>query len=205
VAGDTWKEMLPGPYVDIELLGDARQVDNMLRGLYTAFEDENIGYDFLQDYVDPILRQTTEARFASEGDATTGPWAPLAEATVHIRESMGYGGSHPINVRTGAMKKHLVDDPPRIAVHSLGATMWSPGTVGDSKMQAKVKGAQGIPTPVARSGPDDQRHLRHGTLSAPPRPVLGVGEQDLQRVMVAMSMYLGKHVAAGGAEVNFIS
>ena len=131
---DTWTENLPGPVVDIEIMGDARQVDNMLRSLYTAFEDENIGFDYLQDYADPILRQSTEARFASEGDATTGPWAALSEATVSIRQSLGYEGAHPINVRTGAMKRHLVDDPPRISVHTIGATMWSPGDNGDAKM-----------------------------------------------------------------------
>lgn len=188
MAGDAWKETLPGPYVDIEILGDSRQVDNILRSLYTAFEDENLGYDYLQDYADPILRQTEEARFASEGDATTGPWAPLADATVAIRG----GRAHPINVRTGAMKRHIVDDPPRIAVHSLGATMWSPGNTGNSEMQSKVRIAQqGGFTPQGSA--------------VPPRPVLGVGEQDLARLMVAMSMYLAKHVATGGAEVNFFS
>jgi hypothetical protein len=182
-----WTQHLPGPQVDIEIMGDTRQVDNMLRSLYTAFEDDNLGYDFLQDYVDPILRQTTEQRFASEGDAVSGPWAPLAPATVNMRG----GRAHPINVRTGAMKQYLVDSDPDISVHSLGATMWSPGKTGSKKLQDKVRIAQeGGTTPTGRP--------------VPARPVLGAGEQDLARIMVAMSMYLAKHVATGGAEVNFL-
>lgn len=176
-----WRTTLRGAYLDVELIGDSRQVENMLRSLSGAFDDRELGYDFLQDYVDPVLRRRTADRFAHEGDDVSGPWAPLSSATEAIRQGQGIGGAHPINVRTGGMRHHLVDDPPRIATHSLGATMWSPGDVGSSKMQKKVRGAQ------------------QGEGNAPPRPVLGVNENDLEAVMLQLDNYIGKHMAAGGA------
>jgi hypothetical protein len=186
VAGSTWTQHIPGPVVDIEIFGDSRAVDNMLRSIYNAFSDELIATEFLAETVDPLLRSSIEERFAAEGDAASGPWAPLADATVAIRESQGFPGAHPINVRTGAMKRHLVDDPPRVSVHSLGATMWSPGTPGSPDMQKKMTTAQ-------TGGP-----------RTPARPVLLVGPDDLETMMVALAGYLGKHVAAGGATVNWL-
>lgn len=186
MAGNTWHQHLPGPLVDIEILGDSRQVDNMLTSIANAFDDQMIAYDFLRDHVDPMLRRRTADRFASEGDEMSGPWAPLADATVRIR-----GSAHPINVRTGAMRGHLVNTPPRIVTHSLGATMWSPGPSGSVEMDKKVKTAQiGGQTPEGRN--------------VPPRPVLGVDERDAELVLVEMAQYLAKHVASGGAQVNFL-
>lgn len=179
----SWETKVHGAYVDLLLVGDTRQVDNMLRSLTGAFADQQIGYDFLQDYVDPVLRRRTEDRFANEGDDVSGPWEPLSPATVSIREGQGIGGAHPINVRTGGMRHHLVDDPPRIATHSLGATMWSPGTEGSGQMQKKVRGAQ------------------QGEGNAPPRPVLGVNEHDLEAVMVQLNNYLDKHLATGEVSI----
>lgn len=190
-AAGTWTHDVPGPVVDIEIFGDSRAVDNMLRSLYNAFGDEMIATEFLEAAVDPLLRKSIEERFASEGDAASGPWAPLAEATVARREAAGFPGAHPINVRTGAMKRHLVDDPPKIVPHSLGATMWSPGSPGDAQMQSKVRTAQmGGVTPEGSS--------------VPARPVLLVGPNDLEAIMVALAGYLGKAVEAGGASVNWL-
>lgn len=188
MATDTWTQRVNGPVIDIEIFGDSRAVDNMLRSIYNAFSDELIAAEFLVETVDPILRHSIEERFAAEGDAASGPWQPLTEATVAIRESKGFPGAHPINVRTGAMKKHLVDDPPRVSVHSLGATMWSPGDQGSSEMKKKVRTAQ-EGDPATRT---------------PARPVLMVGPDDLEAIMVALAGYLGRHVAAGGATVNWL-
>jgi hypothetical protein len=178
VAGE-WKSEVRGPTLDLLLIGDSRQVENMLTALEGAFDDRALGYDFLQDYVDPVLRRRTEDRFAHEGDDVSGPWAPLSPATVTIRQGQGIGGAHPINVRTGGMRRHLVEDPPRIATHSLGATMWSPGDQGSSKMKKKVLGAQ----------------LGEG--NAPARPVLGVNELDLEAVMTQLDNYIDKHMTMG--------
>jgi hypothetical protein len=182
----TFQQHLPGPYVDVEILGDTRQVDNILRSLYGAFEDQTLAWDFLQDYVDPVLRKRTEERFQGEGDDVSGPWLPLAPATVLRR-----GSAHPINVRTGQMKRYLLDEPPDIVTHSLGATMWSPGRTGSRELQSKVGTAQqGGTTPEGRP--------------VPPRPVLGVNENDAELILIEAAKYIGKHVARGGATVNWL-
>lgn len=57
---------------------------------------EQVGEDLLGDFAD---------NFATEGGGFGGwsSWAPLAASTVADRERHGYGGEHPILVRTGEL------------------------------------------------------------------------------------------------------
>lgn len=175
---------IAGGLMEITIRGDSRQVDNILRGMENAFQDVNIANDFLKDWVDPILRRRTESRFGTEGDDIVGAWQELAPATVQIRQDAGFPGSHPINERTGAMKRFLLDAPPDVVAHSIGATMWSPGRGVPAGVAKKIKTAQ-----AGGSTPDGR--------NVPARPVLGVGPVDLEAIMVAMAKYIEKYQAVG--------
>lgn len=178
---------VPSGLIDIEITGDTRDVEMRLIGMEKAFEDFELA-DWLTAKVDPILRARTAARFESEGDAISGKWQSLAPWTVKERERTNFPGEHPINVRTGEMRRHLLGTFPRTSFHSLGVTMWSPGTDGGSTTAKKVKIAQ-------QGGETPEGH------PVPARPVLGVGPEDLELVLVT----LGHHIASfqpGGANVN---
>jgi len=62
---------------------------------------------FMQSAVVPYVQQRVSNRFAGQGDDVVGAWQPLAAATHQIRQSQGYPGSGPINVRTGQMRAYL--------------------------------------------------------------------------------------------------
>lgn len=51
-----------------------------------------------------LILKDVERNFETEG-GLVGGWSPLAESTVKGRLRQGYGGSHPILQRTGALKK----------------------------------------------------------------------------------------------------
>lgn len=71
---------------------------------------------FLAFNVRPYLHQRARARFTGEGDDASGPWASLRPATVAGRMAEGYGGEHPILVRTGELK-HFVTETFRAWSH----------------------------------------------------------------------------------------
>ena len=170
--------------IDIQIIGDSRDVHSRLEGMDRAFDPQRIAV-WLVAGVDPILRRRTETRFASEGDEISGKWLSLRPFTVSERERHGFPGEHPINVRTGEMKRHLLDSPPRAAVHTLGASMWSPGEPGAGDTANKVRIAQqGGTTPEGRP--------------VPPRPVLGIGLEDLEATLISLAV----HIAANQPGMN---
>lgn len=180
-----------GGYIDVQIVGDSRTVENALRGMEEAFDDRNMAFVFLGGMVDPYLRERIERRFAGEGDDVVGQWAPLAQSTIQMRQDQGFGGAHPINERTGVMKRHLLDAPPDTVPHSLGATMWSPGRAVSASTGRKIRTAQsGGTTPEGRF--------------VPPRPVLGVGVQDLETVLVLLGQYMGRFQAPGARSTEFL-
>lgn len=171
--------------IDVQILGSSRDVEMRLLGMQTAFSSEGMAA-WLVAGVDPLLRRRTAERFESEGDDISGKWASLRPFTVEERKRHSFPGEHPINVRTGAMKRHLLDDMPRIAVHTLGATMWSPGSDGGSEVAQKVKTAQ----------------LGDPATNTVARPVLGVGPMDLEAVLISLSLHIASHqpgMGGGGA------
>ncbi len=180
----------PSGMIDVQILGDSRDVQTRLDGMAHAFSNEAIGA-WLVAGVDPILRRRTEERFKSEGDDISGKWQSLTPYTVSDRESHGCSGEHPINVRTGEMKRHLLDDKPRIALHSLGATMWSPGPPSGGDVAKKVK--------VAQQGDPAS--------NTPARPVLGVGVEDLEAVLLSLGVHIAVNQpgASGGTARDFMS
>ena len=111
--------------------------------------------------------------FRTETDPWGNKWAPLADSTVAFRDSMGFGGAHPINVRTGGLRESLTGAPPDILGHSDGAvTLAYP----------------------SRKTPDRELMVKHkqaaGQLRGPARPVIGMNEKDVAFVLSVLNSSL---------------
>lgn len=160
--------------VDYEFLVENTTVEAMLFRLDTALNPVAIA-SFLGATVDPWLRGRAKARFTSEGDDVVGGWLPLAAATNEIRKNLGYAPEHPINVRSGALERYIVDSTHDIQVEpASSATLTMPGSSPDAKTAAKVYGAQ------------------YGTNRAPARPVLGMNDKDTAFVLTELSGFFAK-------------
>lgn len=126
---------------------------------------------FLGTTVAPYLRERAEERFAMEGDDVTGPWAPLSDVTVAIREGTGFPGAHPINRRTGELEEWVTQGNYfAYPVAPNTAAMRFPGTQPSASVARKYQTAQ-----RGKTSP-----------TTPPRPVLGVNEKDLLFVTAAL-------------------
>lgn len=125
---------------------------------------------FLQTQGQEFFHHDIEDRFNEEGDPKVGFWAPLKDATISIRESLGFGDG-PINRRTDEMFDALMGDYP-VSMGPAYAEMKVPGPVSDLAAR-KIETAQhgAAFNPVGWFGP------------TPPRPVLAVSEMDAQALM----------------------
>jgi hypothetical protein len=179
------KRVIPtGGVADVEISGDSRAVDLMMAGLTRAFGPAAITYNLLQDRVYPILEERATERFQEEGDEVVGKWSPLKPYTQEQRAKGGFGPAGPINVRTGALKAHVLERPPDVVPNTLGGTLWFPKRGGAGKSLKKVQTAQ-MGDPKTRTVP---------------RPVLGVGLQDMELILIAVGVHIAQnqHGVAGG-------
>lgn len=168
-----------GAFIDIELTGDAAYVEKLLDHLEQKLGPAGLT-SFLSMSVYPYLLKRAKERFQNEGDSAVGKWAPLAPATEVIRQQMGYGGKHPINVRTGELERYITQGTVTSAVQATpaGAFLQHPARKPTGRLAKKLKGAQqGDPTA--------------GFHGAPPRPVLAMDEVDLGYVMVELAFFMG--------------
>jgi len=167
--------------VDIQVTGDSVSVDKMVDGLMRAFSETAITYNFLQDRVYPILADRAERRFASHGDeAVGGAWAQLRPFTQEMRAQGGFGPTGPINVRTGAMKRHILQREPEAIPMPTGGTLYFPRRGG--REEAKVK--------VAQMGEMKSRTV--------PRPVLAVSHVDMELILVALGVHIAQNQNGAG-------
>lgn len=156
----------------------------MVARVYTYFQNEDVldafeklivltspngMMSFLHTVIGPYLSKRAGERFASEGDDVTGPWAPLKEATIRIRETEGFAAG-PINRRTGELENWVVQGGWNAYPTGFGASMRYPGREPSGELRRKVETAQ-----KGRVYP-----------STEPRPVLGVNEADLLFTLTAL-------------------
>lgn len=139
---------------------------------------------FLENDATKFFHDDIESRFEEEGDAKSGFWEPLHDATIDIRRADGWGDG-PINDRTGALKEFLLGD---YDVFSGGnwAEMNVPGSPGDSKTAQKLATAQ----QGATNNP-----LGYGDTVA--RPVLAISEMDLFKLIELLEYHIVKFALAG--------
>ncbi|USH45015.1 hypothetical protein SEA_CAMERICO_18 [Gordonia phage Camerico] len=97
---------------------DSSRVDAIIMRLGTRLGTAYLSGSLLA--VHQYVLNKHEAMFAGEKDPYGSKWAPLAPSTVAFRQYMGYGGAHPINVRTGELRESIVGQPPDILGHSDG-------------------------------------------------------------------------------------
>jgi hypothetical protein len=161
-------------WIDFDIDVEKRSVEALLMRLDTALSPPAIA-QLLGGPVQEYVKRRAAQRFANEGDDVVGAWAPLQPATQAIRAQEGYGADGPINRRTDELMNYIVGSPGRTVMHSLGATLTYPGNPPTGETKAKVQTAQiGKPYP-----------------QTPPRPVLGLGEQDLIEILTILSVYVG--------------
>lgn len=120
-------------------------------------------------------------RFDSEGDDVSGKWAELASNTGRIRGSQGFPAFHPINVRTGSMRRQLESN---YAINAQGTQITIPGRMSPklkSQLSIAQKGGQ-AKNPASRFiGP---------VRFAPARPVLGLNALDAAFVTNSLMEYI---------------
>jgi hypothetical protein len=126
---------------------------------------------FMNDKVDPFITKEIVDRFQNEGDSTVGRWAPLSPSTEQIRMDMGFA-PFPINERSGELRRALEHDRNfRTLVD--GASMDVPGAYEPESVRNKIKTAQ--------QGSVSNPKFPNST--TPPRPVLGLSDNDMFEIM----------------------
>lgn len=120
-----------------------------------------------QDALGAAVRQGWGENFAGERSGDGRSWAALKPGTVLDRIRSGYGGAHPILVRTGHLRASLL---------SAGAS--------DSYEQTQASGNEW----QLVVGTEDAKAIFHeqGTARMPARPFIALSDQAEQRVISAL-------------------
>lgn len=163
--------MATGFQIDFDV--DAAHFNALLAELHLKVSPAGLT-TFLNTIVDPFIRSRIDERFASEGDDVTGAWSPLTVATAMIRASQGISPDHPINVRTSKMRDYLVNTQSDVKPTGFDAVLSHPPPTGDAKLNEKIKTAQ-----MGSTSP-----------RTPPRPVIGLNQNDLLFVTSELVIYL---------------
>jgi hypothetical protein len=99
-------ELMAGFTDDVMIEVDEEQVLNMLFRLDVA--TSQIGFaSWATTEIDPWLQMRARDRFKGEGDGASGKWRSLSTLTQEWRFMQGYPASHPINVRSGALRDYV--------------------------------------------------------------------------------------------------
>jgi hypothetical protein len=163
----------PQGLIEFEIVGNQRGVQEMLNTIDSALSVIGMAA-FLHGQVAPWVKARAKDRFASEGDDVSGPWAPLAETTIEIREGSGFGAG-PINIRTHELERYITQSNADVVSAPGAATLRYPGTVPPSKgLREKMRTAQ-----KGRSQPK--------TVA---RPVLGLNERDLSVILTQLAFHI---------------
>lgn len=150
--------------VDLSFLVEDADVQALLLSLELKLGPVEMG-GFMSSIVAPYLKERVKARFENEGDDAVGKWAPLAPATVESRIAQGYGGEHPINIRTHELENFILAAPAQLTLDPFGVAITiKPEASG--KIENKLQYAQAT------------------------RPVLGVGVVDLEFILTEMFLYV---------------
>lgn len=142
---------------------DFGDVYSLLEGMENDLEESALGEFAITEFY-PWLRERALNRFPTHGDDATGPWPELRQSTQERRIRMGYGGSDPINIRTGALEDYISGATPDLILTGGAVVMVYPGDLPeDSVTERKYTTAQ---------------QGRRDRSRTPPRPVIGVSTLD---------------------------
>lgn len=162
--------------LDIDV--ESFEVEMLLAHLDRAISGPSL-LAFLETDAAEFFRTNIIERFDEEGDALSGFWAPLSDATIDIKRALPDLAASPetINVRTGEMFRALTEDYDT----SFGAdwaTLSVPGDV-DALTERKIRTAQ--------MGSTDNP-LGYGP--TPPRPVLATSEMQLGIILEKLEYHI---------------
>lgn len=129
--------------------------------------------------VHTYLSEEIGLRFAYEGDKKSGNWPALADATNRIRESQGFPGQTPINIRTGQLRDWVTTHYD-VMPEGEGATLLIPGDPPTTTLATKLETAQ-----LGR--PDN---VIPGYAPTPPRPILALDETDAAVILESLNRHL---------------
>lgn len=165
-----------GGSVSVSLIGDSKAVDLMITRLEYLLGPLGMSA-FLVGQVTPYLKARAANRFANEGDSVSGPWPALSPVTVSIRNSLGYGGDHPINRRSGALERWVTGSTPTLVTSPVLSVLTYPGNPPSGRLKDKVVTAQ-------------TGQMAGRTSGTVPRPVLGMDATDYVAIlgMLALSV-----------------
>lgn len=173
--------------VHIEITGDSTPVDVLLSRVEAVLSIPGTQV-WLTNEVLPYIKQRASSRFSNEGDDVSGRWPQLSATTIEIRESQGFG-SGPINVRTGELERYITGSPGVVNGRVLTYPDHSPGSGTDGYLEAKIMTAQ-----EGRANP-----------RTPPRPVLGLNENDLAFAVASLATFIasaGNGTGTGAGTLN---
>lgn len=150
---------------DITITTDAAAVQGLMSHLMSSLQPVGL-MEFFSTRGHNILAKRAEDRFSSEGDDAVGRWKQLTRTTARVRQTSGFPGYHPINVRTGQLKD-LVVNTYKLRPMAGGAVMTMPGNAGGtvlSKLRVAQQGSKRGGNALARE--------------VPARPVLALDQID---------------------------
>lgn len=173
--------------MDIEIIGNMRGVQRVLRGMDTAMNPVALA-GFMGAVVDPYLMNRARDRFRNEGDDVVGRWVPHAPATAIIRAGQGFP-SGPINHRTGELERFITQRG-SVTATALGAVLVTPGVKPSGKLKKKVQTAQ--------SGSPGGK----GQRPTPARPVMGLNWNDMGFLVGALAFHIQGVQKRAGARVR---
>lgn len=168
--------------MDIEIIFDVDDVGvaQQLRTLSGRLGAEGLRR-FMDDKVDPFLKDRAGMRFLAEGDDAVGRWLPLASSTQAMRAALGYGAAHPINVRTRDMITYMLQSQSDSRTSALGAELVYPREQMSPDIYDKIKTAQ--------EGKAKPR--------TPPRPVVALSKVDQTRITTDLAEYMMQGLMGG--------
>lgn len=126
-----------------------------------------------------FLSERVSKRFESSGDAASGPWAPVSQATLDMRISNM--GTEPL-IDTGTLRSWAENPPGTAGVAAAGIVALDYPTIppGDSITNYKYLMAQfGINNTFGRPG-----------MATPARPIFAVDGTDLSGIMLILFSHI---------------
>lgn len=142
-------------------------VEKLLTTLDRALDAASIAF-WMQAEAKRHIQDRAKKRFASEGDDVSGPWAPLAPATIADRLRQQYPAG-PILHRTGELEDYIVNSQGSMDIGSASVSFETPEATGDPELAAKFNTAQ------------------IGTGRVPARPVIGLNASDAETLLTSLS------------------
>lgn len=177
--------------VSVDITVDAKDVDHLLSAFANAISPMSLEM-LLSGGVADALRFRAQNRFTTEGDSASGNWAALRPATEEIREFFGYPRAHPINTRSGELRRFVGQSHGTARPAVDGAELTWPGPAGGD-VEDKLK--------VAQKGSPRGSNPWFRTARTPQRPVVAVDQADLAEILLAVGRHLEDAMRTGGFSV----